>query len=274
MRYRLLFVGSMIADLAGTSAEALQLMARSCGRHLSVLPGGELEDNAGWAADRLEEFAELPVVRTVKKCRIKALSYLGVPVYRCVSSTLSTWLGLAFLAPNVRSMPSRWQRGAKLTRLSIWRKVKNVILQIDTPVSNIAANCLAGNKDVIAGLARMLQDLVAGFPSGVETGVHLCAGRYGARPFGPALLYGMRPMAKLTLAIGQHVPNLHYIHAPVIAGMHRPRKPGSFYQGLELLRELPGSMGPYLGMVHPDEPLMDGAMPQPATRRRHRWAIT
>jgi hypothetical protein len=158
------------------------------------------------------------------------------------------------------------QRAFDAFMMATWREVDQIVsmagvenftLQIDTPVSNIAANFLAEKKEVIAGLACTLQGVVAGFPPGVETGVHLCDGRYGARLLGPALLYGMRSMARLALAIGQHVSNLHYIHAPVVVGMHRPRKPGSFYQGLEMLRELPGSIGLYLGIAHPDEPLSD-----------------
>ncbi len=299
VRHRLLFVGSMTADLAGTNTEAMHLMAHSCGRHLPALPSGELEDDAGWAAGRLEEFAKLPGVKTVKKCRLKALSYLGAPVYTirrgeilhpddinlhyaeraaanfpafkkirqerelshlkyqvCIINPIDlVWLG--FLGS---------KRPLDAFKLATWREVseifnlvgaKNLTLQIDTPVSNIAANFLAGNKDVVAGLARTLQDLIAGFPPGVETGVHLCDGRYRARALGPALLYGMKPMAKMALAIGQHVPNLHYIHAPVVAGMHHPRKPGSFYQGLEILRKLPDSIGLYMGMAHPDEPLLN-----------------
>jgi methionine synthase II (cobalamin-independent) len=289
----------MTADLARTNAEAMRLMARSCGRHLRALPSGELEDDAGWAADRLEEFARLPGVKTVKKCRLRMLSYLGAPIYvvRRGENLNPDDINLHYVeraATNfsdfkvIRSQPElshlkyqvciinpidlAWlgffgsRRALEAFKLATWREVNqladlvgggNVTLQVDTPVSNIAANLLAGNDDVIGWFARMLQDLVAGFPAGVETGVHLCDGRYKGRPLGPALLYGMRPMAKIALAIGQHVADLRYIHAPVIAGMHRPRKPGSFYEGLEILQRLPDSIDLYLGMVHPDEPLLD-----------------
>jgi hypothetical protein len=296
---RLLFVGSMTADLAGTNTEAMHLMANSCGRHLPALPSGELEDDAGWAAGRLEEFARLPGVKTVKKCRLKTLSYLGAPVYavrhgECLSADDINLHYAERAAANfsafkeIRLQPElshlkyqvciinpvdlAWlgffgsKRALDAFKLATWREVSqvvelvgasNVTLQIDTPVSNIAANFLAGNNEVIARFARMLQDLVAGFPAGVETGVHLCDGRYKARPLGPALLYGMRPMAKMALAIGQNLPDLRYIHAPVVAGMHRPRKPGPFYEGLEILQRLPDSINLYMGMVHPDEALSD-----------------
>jgi hypothetical protein len=289
----------MTADLAGTNAEAMHLMAHSCGRHLPALPSGELEDDAGWAADRLEEFAKLPGVRTVKKCRLNTLSYLGAPVYAIRHGEIlhPDNINLHYAERAAANLPAfktiqqkgelshlkyqvciinpidlAWlgflgsKRALDAFKLATWREVGEVVnlvgaktltVQIDTPVSNIATNFLAGNEKVIAGLARTLQDLIAGFPPGVETGVHLCDGRYRARPLGPALLYAMRPMAKMALAIGQHVPNLHYIHTPVVAGMRHPRKPGSFYKGLEILRELPDAIGLYMGMVHPNEPLAD-----------------
>lgn len=299
MRHRLLFVGSMTDDVASTNAEAMHLMARLCGRHLPALPSGELEDDAGWAAGRLEEFAKLPGIKTVKKCRLKTLSYLGAPVYtiRRGENLHPNDINLHYAERAAANFPAfkairqeqelahlkyqvciinpidlAWfgffgsRRALDAFKLATWREVsevvnlvgaKNLTLQIDTPVSNIAANFLAGNKEVIAGLARTLQDLIAGFPPGVETGVHLCDGRYRARALGPALLYRMKPMAKMALAIGQHVSNLHYIHAPVVAGMRHPRKPGLFYKGLEILRKLPDPIGLYMGMVHPNEPLSD-----------------
>lgn len=130
----------------------------------------------------------------------------------------------------------------------------NLLVQLETPLSNVLVNLAnmgpMSTDKVVKRVVAVHKRTVANWPKGLEKGVHLCNGRLrGKAIFAKLRLAQIKPMAKLAVALA-HDLDLDYIHVPLVASGLPPRKPGRYYQDLQIMSGLPGKTQVYAGLVY------------------------